>query len=173
MSDNSSNSISLIQQAISYRPSSDFVNESFIPETPSPVLFAPITTPFSLNIMPPLSLEPNGDDGLILGSLDQYYSQTAEVVGEREEQLMNNIEYELNRHAQTISHETICSICMSDTTYFDLSSDHLRFTTVCGHVFCIKCIAMWVFTKVKANSHNQTVNCHCPMCRTCFYTHQS
>ncbi len=173
MSENMSNSISSIQRSVTYGPFFDFVNESFIPETPSPIHLGPITTPFSLNTLSPLSLEPEG--GLIIDSLnrEEDNSQNAEEVRMREEQLKDSIERELNRHAQAISHEKICSICMSDTTYFDLTSDHLRFTTRCGHVFCIKCITMWVFTKVKANSHSQTVDCSCPMCRTCFYTHQS
>jgi hypothetical protein len=88
----------------------------------------------------------------------------------REEQVIDQIESDLCRLAQTISSEISCSICMSEMTYADLSSDHLKFTTRCGHAFCIKCISQWIFTKVTETRYNQTIDCHCPMCRTVFYT---
>jgi hypothetical protein len=118
-----------------------------------------------------LSLEDPVNDSLLVEPIDN--SQVEEELRLREERLMNRIESDLNSLAQKISSEKMCCVCMCETSYHDLTSDTLRFTTRCGHVFCIKCIARWAFTNVKFNSYSQSVDCSCPICRTCFYTYQS
>ncbi len=168
------NSVSSIQQSIEYRQVFESVNErvSLVPP-PAPGLFAFRRPPVFLNDFPPLLLEPIDVNNTNVGSMEQgdirLYEQQ---VIDRDEKLKDTIQNKLLNHAQWISHENMCSICMGETTYGDLASDSFRFTTSCKHSFCIKCITMWIFTKVKENSQSRKVDCLCPMCRTCFYTHK-